>query len=138
MNTLIRIFCAFLIFCPFGVVAEEPVKQCASLVSECYAKSGLQQSNCLFTTSKHPFCAGSALGKLVYKRWSMSSVRPIGVDAPPAFLGPKIINQECVTNFDNMIVVVLLEKNIQQKAIQNLEAELQSCTKDISNKLTRP
>ncbi len=130
-------FLTLLVLLPIQAIGAEPLKQCANLVAECYAADGLEQSNCLFSTAKHPFCEGSQLGKLVYKRWSMSSVRPIGLDAP-AFLGPQLINQECVSNFDNMLVASLLKDVIEVAVLEKLSVELQSCAHDVSNKLTRP
>jgi hypothetical protein len=46
--------------------------QCISLIRECFSYHGFNRSNCFFTSATHPFCQGSELGSLAYRRWVLS------------------------------------------------------------------
>ena len=51
---------------------EKESVQCVSLMRECFSYHGYNRSNCFFTTATHPFCDGSELGSLAYRRWVLS------------------------------------------------------------------
>ena len=116
----------------------EPSQQCAQLVKECFASSGVERSNCFFSRAKHPFCEGTKLGKLTYRRWIMSPVRANGPESPSEFLGPHLVDQHCLSNFDNTWLSTLIEPEFLADDIDKLETALKSCTKEISHQLTRP
>jgi hypothetical protein len=116
----------------------EPTKQCGDLIKECFSSSGTAQSNCLFAASRHPFCDGTALGKLSYKRWLMSPVKAGSAEAPPAFLGPQLVDQNCLANFDNSLMALLIKETASGASFEKLEERLLSCTSEIANSLTRP
>lgn len=119
-------------------IANESAPQCAELVKECFASDGVERSNCFFSSAKHPFCEGTALGKLTYKRWIMSPVRPGGPEAAPEFLGPQLVDQLCLSNFDNTWMSKLIDPESLAQSVTGLEKELSKCTKEISDSLTRP
>ncbi|MCB0332870.1 MAG: hypothetical protein KDD55_05175 [Bdellovibrionales bacterium] len=116
----------------------EASPQCAQLVKECFANEGTDRSNCLFSAAKHPFCEGTALGKLTYRRWMMSPVRPAGEETAPGFLGPQLVDQNCLTNFDNTLLSKLIQPETLSASIPTLDDSLSGCTKEISHQLTRP
>lgn len=117
---------------------EQP-KQCAVLIQECFQDEGRERTDCFFSRSQHPFCNGTELGKLTYRRWIMSPVRAPGVDGgTPGFLGPQLVDQECLSNFDNLFVAALLEQDGLGESLQGLKGSLSECTRDISDSLTRP
>lgn len=118
--------------------AVSPQAPCAELIKECFATTDLQRSNCLFSAYKHPFCEGEGLASLIYKRWIMSPVRPVGLEDAPSFLGPRLIDQECLAKFDSKLLTSLMELNLDEAALKKLDQDLLSCTKEISNQLTRP
>ena len=119
--------------------SQEPYKQCADISKECFVKSDIEKANCLFTASKHAFCEGTALGKIIFKRWAVAPVRPMGLEAPPAFLGPRLIDQKCVENFDNRLMGSLIKaEQLTAEALGQMESDLGECTKEVSDQLTRP
>lgn len=134
-------FLAVLLFSiPVAAVEEapvEPAKQCADLVKECFAKTGIEQSNCLFSAKEHPFCEGTTLGRLVHRRWLMSPVRLAG-DEAPGLLGPQLIDQNCLSSFDSRLLSTLLGEEYSTEQLEQLDEDLQKCVSDIANSLTRP
>ena len=114
------------------------VKQCAELIRDCFARSDSDLSNCFYSAAKHPFCEGSDLGKLAYKRWSMSPSQGGNENAPPAFLGPQLVDRECLSNFDNQWSSELIRGGISKDTLKKLEAKIDSCKKDTSIDLLRP
>ncbi|MCB0318687.1 MAG: hypothetical protein KDD56_08010 [Bdellovibrionales bacterium] len=117
---------------------EAPLEQCAELVKDCFVESIVEQPNCLFSSAKHPFCEGTSLGDLVLKRWSLSPEKSNILEAPPALLGPQIIDKKCLKNFDTKFFDILLREDLSENSISKTDAALESCRKDLSNELTRP
>ncbi len=118
----------------------EPLAQCARLVHGCFGENeGESRSNCLFSTSKHAFCQGTKLGKLIYRRWIMSPIRIGGVDEQvPGFLGPKLVDQDCLNNFDNFFVSSLVNGQELEVQLDSLSETLSACTSEISPEFSRP
>ncbi|MCB0352929.1 MAG: hypothetical protein KDD64_05365 [Bdellovibrionales bacterium] len=118
----------------------EPTKQCAQLVKDCFSAEDKDRSNCFFSASRHPFCEGTSLGKVTYQRWIMSPYHT-GIDQDaPGFLGPRLVDKECLANFDSQFMGKLLdaENSAALELFSGLEAELLKCSKEISQELTRP
>ena len=113
-------------------------EQCANIVKECFASSQADSSSCFFTASRHPFCDGTELGKLTNQRWAMSPNKPGGMEAAPAFLGPRLIDGECLKNFDAEWTSALVKDDLTNKRISELTESLQGCARDVSNELMRP
>ena len=90
---------------------QEPIAQCATLVEACFAQSGIDQTNCFYSSAKHPFCEGTTLGKLTYKRWAMSPMKFPGNEEPPAFLGEQLVDADCISNFDTSWSSQILNNN---------------------------
>lgn len=117
---------------------HEASPQCAQLLKECFTSEGTERSNCLFSSAKHPFCEGTELGKLTYRRWMMSPVRPSGEESAPGFLGPQLVDQNCLSNFDSTLLSKLIQPETLSASIPTLNDSLNGCTKEISHQLTRP
>lgn len=115
----------------------EPSEQCAALLKECLMKSFEERTNCFFSSAKHPFCDGTALGRLSYDRWSMSPNRP-NIDDSAAFLGPRLIDQACLTKFDEEWAAELQKNSSTDRALGALTTKLDGCTKKITMELMHP
>ncbi|RMG42615.1 MAG: hypothetical protein D6719_06070 [Candidatus Dadabacteria bacterium] len=117
---------------------QEPVSQCSELIKECFVSSDTERTNCFYSSATHPFCEGTALGKLAFKRWAMSPDRSSGKQPPPALLGPQLVDKNCLMNFDNSWSSALVKGGLGQARIKSLDQKLESCRKEISIELTRP
>ncbi len=112
--------------------------QCADLIEECMNQSSSRKTACFFSSAKHPFCQGSILGDLALKRWAMSPNRFGRNSAPSAFLGPKVIDNKCIDNFDSKVFHSLSSKTLDNSTIKSFLKEINSCAKEMGNKLNRP
>ena len=110
---------------------------CASLVVECLAYQDPQYGDCLMSASRHPYCAEESLGKLAQKRWSMNPNRG-GFEEAPALTGPKLINKECLKNFDGKFSAVLVAGSLSTESIQELNRALDQCNQATPEELMRP
>lgn len=113
-------------------------RQCADLIKECFAYSDEERSDCFHAAGAHSFCAGSSLGTLAMKRWSMSPVRNPALDTAPAFLGPQVVDGECVNNFDNNWSGALVKGDYSADSLQSFETTLDSCNRKMPVDMMRP
>ena len=110
---------------------------CAELIKECFAYRGDEQTTCFSASSRHPFCQGSELGSLAAKRYSMTpSVAP-GEENAPGFMGPNLIDKDCLANFDSQFSGALINGSTSPDAITQLGNALDTCRVDISNDILR-
>ena len=110
---------------------------CAELIKECFAYRGDEQTTCFSASSRHPFCQGSELGSLAAKRYTMTpSVAP-GEENAPGFLGPNLIDKDCLANFDSQFSAALINGSTSADGILQLSHALDSCRVDISNDILR-
>ncbi len=140
---LLILFCLLFFFSSVGNVfaAGEAVhyeKQCAELLKECFARTGFERSNCLFSSSKHPFCEGTQLGALGWKRFQMSSTRPAGMESQPGIMGPQLIDQQCIAQFDNQLLASLIEGSYSESALEGFDAKLSECVSEVGSDFSRP
>lgn len=130
--------------------AEHEDKQCISLVRECFSYHGFNRSNCFFTSATHPFCEGSELGALAYRRWVLSPNEPVRrrqdaaqaeqnqETAAQAFLGPQVVDPACIDATDDRLASSLRIDSISVDTVRRLAAGLEACRKDIGLELQRP
>ena len=118
--------------------AQEPITQCGSLVEPCFAQSGVDQANCFYSAAKHPFCEGTKIGKLTYKRWAMSPMKFPGNEKPPAFLGDQLVDADCIASFDTQWSSQIINSEVSVDSLNALETELDKCTKKLPDELLRP
>lgn len=112
---------------------------CSRIVRDCFSSEAGKQSSCLFNASQHPFCEGTTVGKLSYRRWAMDPMKAPGVpEDAAAFLGPQLIDQECLKKFDNAFFTSLIEGSPQVGTLSALDADLKRCAKNPETDLSRP
>lgn len=112
--------------------------QCADLLKDCFKATGLQRTNCFYSAATHPFCDGTELGRLSYSRWVMSPVDTDGMGSPPAFLGPKVVNEECVRAFDARWQTAIENGQLSEDSVRQLNSKLAECKRDTTIHLQRP
>lgn len=110
---------------------------CVALIRECL-NSSMERSSCLYSAATNPFCGESELGRLTYKRWSMSHQDL--EDATPSLLGPQLVDQECMTRFDASWAKELAMPSIDADTVRTLFSSLDLCRRDgeIQMDLGRP
>lgn len=111
--------------------------ECRELLKECFAYAKEIRSHCFYSAAKHLFCQGSPLGQLAFKRWSFSG-RPSDLHDAAALLGPEIVDQECVANFDNLFSGDLIKKDLSREEIGALSVRLGNCRRTETIDLSRP
>lgn len=121
-----------------GSAAPSAEGRCSELIKECFAFADNARSDCFHAAAGHTFCSGSNLGTLAMKRWSMSPVQNPALESAPAFLGPRLIDGDCVNNFDNKWSGLLVKGDVSSDSIKALNATLDTCNREVSNELSRP
>ena len=116
----------------------DPEKKCGGQIEECFAQSGPERSNCFNRAAESKSCTGTLEGKLAYRRWAMSPVKIPGYDTAPAFMGPQLIDQDCLAKFDNQWSGSLVKGDYSADKVTQLETNLDGCKKEITNDLVRP
>ncbi len=119
-------------------VAPGRDSRCVDLLKECFAYSDDERSDCFHASGTHSFCAGADLGTLAMRRWSMSPVQNPSLESAPALLGPRLIDGECVNNFDNKWSAELVNGDITADSVRALTATLNSCNRQAPFELMRP
>lgn len=121
------------------VVAADPATpQCRTLVKECMAHSDLERANCFYSAGTHPFCEGTDLGELILHRWEMAPNRPAGHESAPGFMGPQLVNRDCLKRFDALLSSKLVEDTAMQPTIEHLSESLEACYETMPMDLVRP
>lgn len=113
-------------------------QHCGSLIRNCFVNESTSLTKCLYSSGTHPFCKGTMNGQLALERWSMSPSRAQGGDAPPALLGPQLVDLECLSNFDNQWSAMLIAETASELTTDRLQQKLKECARDISPELSRP
>lgn len=130
---------------------KEPL-QCISLIRECFSYHGFNRSNCFFTSATHPFCQGSELGSLAYRRWvlapseqgtskeaaeAMAQNQIDQQSSAQAFLGPQVVDPSCIKRSDEALESNLRIDTISIETVRKLTESLEKCKKDIGLELRR-
>lgn len=144
-SMLPMVACAF-IFIALGTASAETKKiaaptvnnRCVDLVKECFAYADDARSDCFHASGTHSFCNGTALGTLAMKRWSMSSVQNPSLESAPALLGPRLVDGDCVNNFDNKWSSELVKGDVSTDSVKALTASLDACNRQVPFDLMRP
>lgn len=109
-----------------------PRNECAELINECYAISGIERSNCLYSNSQLPACAKSRIGSLAFQRWGSAPDRGADIEGAPAFLGPSTkSDKECLASFDHEFSAALRNKAPNNDTLGKLQSKLNSCKSDV-------
>ena len=112
--------------------------QCGEMVQDCFRSAGMKRSNCFYSSAKHPFCEGTELGKLIYKRWALSANTTVGGQTPPGLLGPSIYEEGCVSKIDNKLLSFLVKGNVSPAMIKQMHTDFDSCKQDHNLEVIRP
>lgn len=115
-----------------------PANKCAPELERCFSKTGLARSDCFLEVTEKSACKNTPLGNLAYKRWVFSAVQTPGESAPPALLGPGLVDGECVANFDNQWLSDIVREDYSKVTIGSLDRRLESCKQDSSQQLLQP
>ncbi|MCB0338533.1 MAG: hypothetical protein KDD53_02965 [Bdellovibrionales bacterium] len=124
-----------LVSVPFTSLAQEgpagdklaTYEQCAPLLKECFTESGIKKTNCFYSTAKHPFCEGSQLGELAFKRWSLAADTTVGGQTPPGLLGPSLYDEKCISGCDIKWIGNLVAKKDPSQSMSEVQSCLDSC-----------
>lgn len=135
-----RSVCIKLVFTVAVLLAPNAQAQsaCEQVVKSCFAENGLQRANCFYTAAKDKDCTKTELGKLTYRRWSLSSNTTISGDTPPGLLGPSMYDDACLVNCDNRWLSHLLAETLNAGVIKQLDACFNECTKGSALEILRP
>lgn len=117
------------------VIAENN-SPCSEFAKECLMLSGAKKTNCFYTKSQHSACESTALGRLLFKRWSYSNSQPAEAMGM-ALLGPQIMDQECLERFDLSLSTALLSENVAPD-YQSFSEALDECSRETPQELVRP
>ena len=123
---------------PVSQPLEDSLPQCNTLIKQCFAHAGLERANCFCSAGTHPFCDGSSLGELILKRWEMAPNRPAGAEGAPGFMGPKLVDQECLRKFDNTLSSQLLKEEVPAATVEQLSESIEQCYETMPLELVRP
>ena len=124
---------------PVMVSESEAPGSCATTIKECFIQKGLERSGCFYRAAQNPKCEDTDLGRLVMRRWAMSPARDASLEAAPAFLGPQLVDQDCLANFDNHWLGLIVKGDPSEEDLRQLGTALASCRKEPpSIDFTRP
>jgi hypothetical protein len=115
-----------------------PQKQCSEVLEECFGYAGSERSNCFYSAAHHPFCEGSRLGKIISKRWALSPTMIPGAENVPGFLGPQLVDAECLAGVDREWYGKILNQEISDESSIQIGARLDACVVKIPIELPRP
>ena len=117
---------------------ELTASQCPGLVKECFQKKGVAQANCFYSSWTHPFCEGAELGKVIQKRWSLSTDVPVSEEAL-GLMGPALTDRKCVENCDNQWYADILQDKIASPDIEGANSCYTACRRNETDRdLLRP
>lgn len=116
----------------------ESADKCAELVRECFSYEGVERSTCFHASAKHSFCVSGALGNLARLRWEMSPIQHQGLEDASALSGPRVLDSECIKQFDTQLSSSMLSAAITEKQIQRLTAVLKGCESSLADSVIRP
>ena len=109
---------------------------CTSLLKECFNYGENEFSQCLFSSGHHPFCEGLELGDLALKRFATSATQTD--PETEALLGPSLVDQQCLTNFDSQFSAELIRGSLSNERVRSLTQSLERCRRTPTEPLFRP
>lgn len=110
---------------------------CEEALKECLVQTLEQRELCLSSSVTTALCSQSNLLELLNTRVSFSSVDTHDAEGP-AFLGPKVIDKNCVAHFDTALTGALVKGPLSADAVTSFELSITSCAKRETPELTRP
>jgi hypothetical protein len=119
---------ALLVIAHLPLQSAEATSTCEELVTACFVSSPGDRDECIQTASLTSSCETSTIHALVSKRAQFATIRDIPQDGP-AFLGPKLVDQRCLSQFDTTWSAALVNGLGSTESLASLSAALDKCAK---------
>lgn len=113
-------------FAPYDFAAASST--CEELVTTCFVSAPEERDECIQAASATSECESSSIHTLVTKRAQFATITQAPQDGP-AFLGPQIVNQRCLTQFDSTWSAALVNGSISKESASSLSEALDACAK---------
>lgn len=117
---------------------SQSTQQCAASLQECFAMEGTAQANCLYSVSRHPFCHGTQLGRLIFKRWAISPFRLAETNDVTALNSSQRANQHCFAETDSFWAASISGGQLTEEILSSIGARLDACLEATQLQLPRP
>ena len=101
---------------------------CEELVTACFVSSPGDRDECIQSASVTASCQTSTIHALVSKRVQFATISDIPQDGP-AFLGPQVVDQRCLSQFDTTWSAALVNGSLSRESLASLSAALDQCAK---------
>jgi hypothetical protein len=114
-----------------GILCTDSVANpstCEELVTECFVAAPEVRDGCIQTASATAECERSSIHTLVSKRAQFAPIKDLPHDGP-AFLGPQIVDQRCLAQFDTRWSAALVNGTFSRESLSSLSAALDQCAK---------
>ena len=112
--------------------------ECLELVKECFSFADESRDSCFQRASRNEACQSDALGLLAAKRAAFSSIAPSLGDGLTVPQEARLVDRECVLNFDNFLLSNLVNGPITSETLGSLNDVLIGCAKSSSHDIMRP
>jgi hypothetical protein len=101
---------------------------CEELVTACFVSAPEARDECIQTSSTTEVCETSPIHTLVMKRAQFAPTNTLSQEGP-AFLGPQIVDQRCVAQFDTAWSAALVNGSTSKDSVASLSAALDRCAR---------
>ena len=111
-----------------SIASAEASSTCEELITTCFVSSPEDRDECIQTASVTTTCEASTIHALVSKRAQFATIKDTPQEGP-AFLGPQIVDQRCVSQFDTTWSAALVNGSLSRESLSSLSAALDECAK---------
>lgn len=101
---------------------------CEDLITTCFVSAPEDRDECIQTASAASVCETASIHALVMKRAQFATIKQVPQEGP-AFLGPQIIDQRCLAQFDTTWSAALVNGSISNESLASLSTTLDTCAK---------
>jgi hypothetical protein len=101
---------------------------CEELITTCFVSAPEERDECIQTASAASVCETASIHDLVMKRAQFSTIKQVPQEGP-AFLGPQIVDQRCLAQFDTTWSAALVNGSISKESLASLSTALDACAK---------
>ena len=108
----------------FDDPAPAALTPCLELIKKCFMRAGSEKAACFYSAAIDPACSENDSGRLAAKR---AALDPRRGDNTSDALGPQLVDQQCLANFDAQWSSMLLKMAISSAALETLDASLERC-----------
>jgi hypothetical protein len=107
------------------------------MVRACLSRATESRDVCFESASVSPVCIGSQVGDIAAKRSHFAPMVSRDEEGP-AFLGPQVVDRECLENFDVQLGATLEIGPLTSERRDSLNAQLDRCNQMAPPDLYRP